>query len=215
MSTRGAKPERPAAQPVAQPRRFSARRHNVTALALAAIVAGMVGLSFAAVPLYRIFCQVTGFGGTTQVASAAPSEILDRRVTVRFNADIAPGLPWSFVPVQRDITLNIGENGLAYYRARNLSDRPVTGMATFNVTPDKAGQYFNKIACFCFDQQRLEPGQIVDMPVSFFVDPAVAKDRGMDDVTHITLSYTFFPADDGGAADQTAAARDGARPAVN
>jgi cytochrome c oxidase assembly protein subunit 11 len=174
------------------------RRQKVTAFALTGVVAGMLGLSYAAVPLYRIFCQVTGFGGTTQVATEAPHEVLDRTVTVRFNADIAPGLAWSFEPAQRDMTVKIGETGLAFYRARNLTDRPITGMATFNVTPDKTGQYFNKIACFCFEQQRLEPGQVVDMPVSFFIDPKLAKDRGMNDVTNITLSYTFFPADDGG-----------------
>src|SRR5690606_9241471 len=130
-----------------------------------------------------------------QVAEKAPTEVLDRTVTVRFNADIAPGLPWKFEPAQRDLTIKIGETALAYYHARNLSDRPVTGMAVFNVTPDKVGIYFNKIACFCFDQQTLAPGQSVDMPVTFFVDPKLAKDRGMNDVTDITLSYTFFPVD--------------------
>lgn len=197
------------------PRRFSSRRHTVTALLLSGIVAGMVGLSYASVPLYRLFCQVTGYGGTTQVASEAPAEVLDRTITVRFNADIAPGLAWSFEPVQRDMTVKIGETALAFYRARNLTDRPITGMATFNVTPDKTGQYFDKIACFCFEQQRLEPGQVVDMPVSFFIDPQLAKDRGMNDVTDITLSYTFFPADDGGRENRTAAAREVAGKTVN
>lgn len=195
--------------------RAASRHRTVTGVALAGLVAGMVGLSYASVPLYRIFCQVTGFGGTTQIAAQAPGEVLERTVTVRFNADVAPGLAWTFEPVQRDMTVRIGENALAFYRARNLTDRPLVGMATFNVTPDKTGQYFNKIACFCFDQQRLEPGQTVDMPVSFFVDPSLARDRGMNDVSHITLSYTFFPVDDGGTQNRTAAVRDAAAATVN
>ena len=193
----------------------AARRKSATALALAGVVAGMVGLSYASVPLYRLFCQVTGYGGTTQVATEAPREVLDRVITVRFNADTAPGLAWSFEPVQRDMTVRIGESALAYYRARNLTDRPLVGMATFNVTPDKVGQYFDKIACFCFDQQRLGPGETVDMPVSFFVDPSLARDRGMKDVSHITLSYTFFPVDDGGTPKRTAAAREDTDKTVN
>jgi cytochrome c oxidase assembly protein subunit 11 len=182
------------------------RRQKVTAFALTGIVAGMLAMSFAAVPLYRIFCQVTGYGGTTQVAEKAPTQVLDREITVSFNADIAPGLAWSFAPVQRHVTMKIGETALAYYRARNLSDRPITGMATFNVTPDKAGEYFNKIACFCFTQQTLAPGESVDMPVTFFVDPSLAKDRNLDTVTDITLSYTFYAVDDGTSAKKTAAA---------
>jgi cytochrome c oxidase assembly protein subunit 11 len=182
------------------------RRQKVMAFALTGVVAGMLMLSYAAVPLYRLFCQVTGFGGTTQVAERAPGEILEQTVTVRFNADIAPGMPWTFEPVQRDMTVKIGETAIAFYRAHNNSNQPVTGMASFNVTPDKAGRYFDKIACFCFDLQRLEPGQTVDMPVTFFVDPAMVKDRGTRDVTHITLSYTFFLADDGGQPSRTAAA---------
>ncbi len=182
------------------------RRQKLTAFALTGMVAGMLGLSYAAVPLYRIFCQVTGFGGTTQVATQAPVEVLDRLVTVRFNADIAPGLAWSFEPVARDMTLRVGENGLAFYRVHNKSDRPLVGTATFNVTPDKAGQYFNKIACFCFTEQRLAPGETVDMPVSFFVDPGMARDRAMNDLSHITLSYTFFPVEQPAAPNRTAAA---------
>lgn len=195
--------------------RAASRRKTVTGLALAGVVVGMVGLSYASVPLYRLFCQLTGFGGTPQVAKEAPREVLERMVTVRFNADVAPGLAWNFEPVQRDMTVRIGESALAFYRARNLTDRPLVGMASFNVTPDKTGQYFNKIACFCFDQQRLEPGESVDMPVSFFVDPSMAKDRGMNDVNHITLSYTFFPVDDGATQNRTAAVRDIAGETVN
>lgn len=198
-----------------RPSKPPSRRQKITAVALTGIVAGMLGLSYASVPLYRLFCQVTGYGGTTQVAAEAPREVLDRTVTVRFNADVATGLPWKFEPVQRDMTVKVGEPGLAYYRAQNLTDRPIVGMATFNVTPDKAGQYFNKIHCFCFDQQRLEPGQSVDMPVTFFVDPSMAKDRGMNDVYYITLSYTFFPVEDGDIKNRTAEVRDGAAKSVN
>lgn len=198
-----------------RPSKPPSRRQRITAFALTGVVAGMLGMSYAAVPLYRLFCQVTGYGGTTQVATEAPREVLDRTITVRFNADVATGLPWKFEPVQRDMTVKVGETGLAYYRAQNLTDRPIVGMATFNVTPDKAGQYFNKIHCFCFDQQRLEPGQSVDMPVTFFVDPSMAKDRGMNDVYYITLSYTFFPVEDGDIKNRTAEVRDGAAKSVN
>jgi len=172
-----------------------ARRRNArTGVVLTGIVAGMIGLSFASVPLYRLFCQVTGYGGTTQVAETAPGAVAERVVKVRFNADTAPGLPWYFKPVQREIALRVGESGLAYFRARNLSDQAVTGTSTFNVTPLKAGQYFNKVQCFCFDEQRLEAGQELDMAVSFFIDPEIMTDRNLDEVKTITLSYTFFRA---------------------
>ncbi len=170
------------------------RRNARTGVVLTGIVAGMIGLSFASVPLYRLFCQATGYGGTTQVAEAAPGVVAERVIKVRFNADTAPGLPWYFKPVQREIALKVGESGLVYYRARNLSDKAVTGTSTFNVTPLKAGQYFNKVQCFCFDEQRLEPGQELDMAVSFFVDPEILSDRNLDEVRTITLSYTFFRA---------------------
>ncbi len=172
-----------------------ARRRNArTGVVLAGIVAGMVGLSFASVPLYRLFCQVTGYGGTTQIAAAAPGAVSERVIKVRFNADTAPYLPWSFKPVQREIALKVGESGLAYYRARNLAAEAVTGTSTFNVTPLKAGRYFSKVQCFCFDEQRLEAGQELDMAVSFFVDPEILSDRNLDEVKTITLSYTFFRA---------------------
>ena len=182
-----------------------ARRNKFTAFAAASVVAGMVGMSYAAVPLYELFCQVTGFGGTPQRADSAPQQVLDRDVTVRLNADVGSGLAWKFQPLQRDVTLKVGEEALAFYRATNMSDKPVVGMATFNVTPDKVGQYFNKIACFCFTEQRLEPGQSIDMPVSFFVDPRIAQDRNLDDVSDITLSYTFFPVDKPASRDTAAA----------
>jgi cytochrome c oxidase assembly protein subunit 11 len=177
-------------------------RNAPTALLLVSLVAGMVGLSFAAVPLYRLFCQVTGFGGTTQVAEALPAAIAERVINVRFNADVDPRLPWSFQPVQRQIAVRVGEAGVATYMARNTDDRPATGSATFNVTPLKAGKYFSKVQCFCFDEQRLEPGQEVEMAVQFFVNPAILDDRNLDDVKTITLSYTFFRAP--GGADQAA-----------
>ncbi len=186
------------------------RRNTRTGVMLSAIVLGMVGLSFASVPLYRLFCQVTGYGGTTQVAEAAPGAVSERVIKVRFNADTAPGLPWRFKPVQREIVLRIGEQGLAYYRARNLSDKPVTGTSVFNVTPLKAGIYFNKVQCFCFDEQRLEAGEEVDMAVTFFIDPEILTDRNLDEVKTITLSYTFFRApgdEDEGAGSQSSAAK--------
>ncbi len=167
-------------------------RNRVTALAAAGVVVGMVGMVYAAVPLYQMFCQVTGFGGTTQVAAAAPAEIGARIITVRFNADTARDMPWNFRPQQRAITLRVGEQALAIYEASNPSDQRIVGSATFNVTPAKAGAYFNKIECFCFTEQALAPGQRVDMPVSFFVDPEISDDPNLDDVKTITLSYTFF-----------------------
>jgi cytochrome c oxidase assembly protein subunit 11 len=177
-------------------------RNARTGVALFAVVLGMVALAFASVPLYRLFCQVTGFGGTPQriEADAAPAEAVSGRiVTIRFNADVNSSLPWSFQPVQRSLELRVGERALAFYRATNHSDRAVTGTATFNVTPDKAGPYFDKIQCFCFTEQTLAAGQTVDMPVSFYVDPAILNDRGLDDVDTITLSYTFFRAADDAA----------------
>lgn len=167
-------------------------RNRIVGFALAGVVAGMVGLSFAAVPLYDLFCRATGFGGTTQRAAQAPGAASERIVTVRFNADVARSMPWQFQPVQRSVTVRPGEETLIHYRAHNPTGRAIIGTATFNVTPDKAGAYFDKIACFCFEEQRLEPGQTVDMPVSFFVDPKIAEDRDLDGVDTITLSYTFF-----------------------
>lgn len=166
------------------------------AFVLTGLVFGMVGMSFAAVPLYQLFCQVTGFGGTPMIVEEGSVEVLERKVTVRFNADTDRNLPWQFHPVQRSVELKLGEQGLAYYEARNVSSRPVIGTATFNVTPLKAGQYFSKIECFCFTEQRLEPGESIDMPVAFFVDPRMADDPSMADVKTITLSYTFYRAVD-------------------
>jgi cytochrome c oxidase assembly protein subunit 11 len=178
-------------------RRKSDRAKALTAVALASVIAGMVGLTAAAVPLYRLFCQVTGYGGTTQRAEAAPERQVDQVIEVRFNADVGRDLPWSFTPVERVVTVRLGEQHLAFYRAHNTSDRPIVGTATFNVTPFKAGAYFSKIACFCFEEQSLQAGQTVDMPVSFYVDPAIMEDPDTRDIRAITLSYTFFALDEG------------------
>jgi cytochrome c oxidase assembly protein subunit 11 len=168
------------------------RRNAATALLASGVIAVMLGLTAAAVPLYRLFCQVTGYGGTTQVAEALPAAPLERTIKVRFNAEVDPDLPWTFQPAQREVEVRIGEQSLAYYRARNRSDHAIVGQAVFNVTPFKAGRYFDKIACFCFEEQLLQPGEEVDMPVSFFVDPAILDDPNTGDVRTITLSYTFF-----------------------
>lgn len=175
-----------------QPVQVSERRNAATGLVLAGVALGMVGMAFAAVPLYSLFCQVTGYGGTSQVAVAAPGAVEGRMITVQFDASIASGMPWKFKPVQREITVRIGEEHLAFYSAHNPLKRKVMGTATYNVTPHKAGPYFSKIDCFCFTEQVLEPGQTVEMPVSFFVDPDILNDPGLDDVRTITLSYTFF-----------------------
>jgi cytochrome c oxidase assembly protein subunit 11 len=166
-------------------------RRNATAFGVVALIGCMVVLTASAVPLYRLFCKVTGYGGTTQVAERAP-EIVDRAITVRFNADVQPDLPWVFAPAQREVTVKLGENRLAFFKAANRADRPLVGTATFNVTPHVAGPYFSKIACFCFTEQVLEPGRGVEMPVSFFVDPAILDDPETADLREITLSYTFF-----------------------
>jgi len=168
-------------------------RKNQTILAgLVVLVGGMTALSFASVPLYRLFCQVTGYGGTPQIAEIHPDAIGKREITVRFNSDVDPKLPWAFQPSQKAVTVKIGEEKLAFFQATNRSDKPVVGTATFNVTPLKAGLYFNKIQCFCFDEQRLNPGESAEMPVSFFIDPDILKDPNLNDVQTITLSYTFF-----------------------
>jgi cytochrome c oxidase assembly protein subunit 11 len=173
------------------------RRKFYTAALLGGLVAAMVGLAYASVPLYRLFCQVTGFDGTTQRADAAPSAASERDVTIRFNADINSDLAWSFQPVEAQVTLKVGEEHMAYYRVRNLSDQRLVGTATFNVTPFVAGPYFAKVQCFCFEEQTLEPGESADLPVTFFVDPAMLEDPETADIRTITLSYTFFraPAD--------------------
>lgn len=169
-----------------------ARRNRRVVSLVALGVAGMLGLAFASVPLYELFCKATGFNGTTQVAATGPGRVLERTVRVRFDANMDANLPWKFEPLQREVTVRLGEEKLIHYRATNLSKRPIVGTATYNVLPDIAGQWFNKVQCFCFTEQLLMPGQSVDMPVVFFVDPDMAKERRYDGVSIITLSYTFF-----------------------
>lgn len=169
------------------------RRTTLTAFVLFGLVGVMIGLAFASVPLYRLFCQVTGFGGTPRVAAAnTVASGSGREITVRFDANVNSALPWRFKPVQRKLDVRVGESTLAHYTAENLSDDPVSGSATFNVTPYKAAPYFVKVACFCFDEQKLEAGQTMDMPVSFYIDPEILNDINTRDVDTITLSYTFF-----------------------
>lgn len=170
-----------------------AKNKNTTALVLFAVVAGMIGLSFASVPLYRIFCQVTGYGGTTQVGEAPSGQAGERKITVRFDANTNQDLPWRFQPEQVEQTVKVGESKLAFYKASNRTESDTWGTATFNVTPLEAGAYFVKTDCFCFQEQKLEAGQVVDMPVSYYVDPEISDDPYLRDVDVITLSYTFFP----------------------
>lgn len=158
----------------------------------------MGAATWAAVPLYRIFCQVTGYGGTPMRAEKAPDVVFDRKILVRFDANVTPGMPWEFQPVQRTMELKLGENALAFYKAHNTSQETVKGTASFNVSPDGAGAFFSKIECFCFTEQTLAPGESVDMPVSFFVDPSIAADRDAHVIKEITLSYTFYPVDGSG-----------------
>jgi cytochrome c oxidase assembly protein subunit 11 len=169
------------------------RRHRATALWCAALVAAMVGAAYASVPLYRLFCQVTGFDGTPRIASAPSTQVLDKTVDIRFDANVAPGLAWRFEPARNTLKVRIGENTLAFYRATNLSDRPLRGTATYNVLPEQAAPFFNKLECFCFKEQLLQPGETLEMPVSFFIDPQIVGDKDAHGVRHITLSYTFYP----------------------
>lgn len=166
-----------------------------TALQLVGVVVFMASMGFAAVPLYDWFCRVTGYGGTTAVAAGESDEILEQTIRVRFDASRDRGMPWEFRPVQREMTVRIGETGLAFYEAYNPTDRPVAGTASYNVTPYSAGLFFNKIQCFCFEMQVLQPGERVQMPVTFFVDPAIVRDREAQGVRTITLSYTFYETD--------------------
>ncbi len=152
----------------------------------------MGAMTWAAVPLYRIFCQVTGYGGTPMRAEKAPATALDRKITIRFDANVAPGMPWSFEPAQRTMEVKIGENALAFYKAHNTSSETVKGTASYNVSPDAAGAFFGKIECFCFTEQTLAPGESVEMPLSFFVDPSMLADRDASVIKEITLSYTFY-----------------------
>jgi len=162
------------------------------ALGLLGVAVTMISLSFAAVPFYSWFCKVTGYGGTPQVRDANAGEILDRTISIRFDANTDPAMPWEFKPQHNEMTIRIGETGLAFYEAYNPTDKPVAGQAAYNVSPDIAGGYFTKIQCFCFTEQVLQPHERVLMPVTFYVDPAITRDSDTDQVKQITLSYTFY-----------------------
>ena len=169
------------------------RNRRVGLMALAGALA-MLGLGYASVPLYRLFCEATGFGGTTQRASAAQAsavKVADKTISIRFDGNVESGMPWQFGPEQVTQTLRIGARKMAFFKAHNLSPKTVTGIASFNVEPENAGRYFNKVQCFCFNQQTLKPGQTVDMPVIYYVDPAILTDPDAKDIEQITLSYTF------------------------
>lgn len=177
---------------MSEPKSPNQKRMAMTAGIVVAAVLGMTGLGFAAVPLYDAFCKITGYGGTTQEATAAPSQILDRRINVRFDANTAPDLPVEFAPVQISESVRIGETGIAFYRVHNTSDETITARANYNVTPHVAGAYFAKLECFCFTDRVLAPGEEAELPVVYFVDPDLVDDPDTRDLTTITLSYTFF-----------------------
>ncbi len=164
------------------------------AFVLLAVMAGVIGLTFAAVPLYAMFCRVTGYNGTVREAEAPSARVLDRMITVRFDANVSSDLGWSFQPVQRQVHVNIGENKLVFFEAKNLTNKALTGSASFSVTPDDAAPYFAKIQCFCITDQTLQPGQTAKLPVSFFVDPAIMDDPNAKRIQEIVLSYTYFKA---------------------
>lgn len=168
-------------------------RHRRVAFACFAFVGAMVGAAYAAVPLYDLFCRVTGFGGTPRFASSAPAAPIERRIRIRFDANVAPGLPWQFGPETREVEVRVGESALVHYTAANNGRSGTVGTATYNVSPPTAGAYFMKMQCFCFTEQKLASGEKMDMPVAFFIDPEIEKDPEMRGLTTITLSYTFFP----------------------
>lgn len=174
------------------------RRNKRVGIASLALAAGMVGLAYASVPLYQLFCQVTGYGGTTQVASESPKGAIARQMTVRFDSNIANNLNWTVKPAA-PITDSIGLVDTVNFTATNHSSKPITGQAIFNVSPERAGVYFNKIECFCFTEQTLQPGETVDMPIVFFVDPELDTNPELDTIKEITLSYTFYASDNGGS----------------
>ena len=168
------------------------RRDVLVAACCGAVVAGMVGASYAAVPLYNWFCRTTGYGGTTQVSEKAPEQVLGRTVTIRFDSNVSPGLPWRFEPEQNEIQVRIGEVATVHYKVVNEAAREIVGQASYNVSPPTVGAYFDKINCFCFTEQRLKAGETREMAVVFYVDPSIVKDHDQDDLNTITLSYTFY-----------------------
>jgi cytochrome c oxidase assembly protein subunit 11 len=173
------------------------RRIRRTALISAGVAAGMVGLAYASVPLYSMFCKVTGFGGTPIVRSVNAGEVLDRTIAVRFDSNVAPGLNWRFTPESPEVDVRIGETTTVYFRVQNIGMKPTTAAATFNIQPDLAGSYFVKLECFCFTEKTLRPGEVTDSAVVFYVDPAIVKDPNTKDLQSITLSYTYFPSKNG------------------
>ncbi len=186
-----------------QPVEINSAKNLKVALLFAGLAVSMIGLAYASVPLYQLFCQVTGFGGTTQRAFTAPTNVKDTTITIRFDANVSSELNWSFTPTQQTQTVKLGEMVLAFYQATNASKESVTGTAVFNVSPPEAGVFFNKIECFCFTEQTLKPGEKVELPVSYFVDPAILDDPDSKQVREITLSYTFYPAENQAAALQS------------
>jgi cytochrome c oxidase assembly protein subunit 11 len=168
------------------------RRDVLVAACCGAVVAGMVGAAYAAVPFYNWFCRTTGYGGTTQVAEKAPDHILGRTLTIRFDSNVTPGLPWKFEPEQNEVQVRIGEVTTVHYKVVNEAAREIVGQASYNVSPPTVGAYFDKINCFCFTEQRMKPGETRDMTVVFYVDPSIVKDHDQDDLNTITLSYTFY-----------------------
>ena len=177
-------------------------RNKNLGIFLALGMLAMLGASFAAVPLYKIFCQETGFGGTPKIALDLPNRVEESRtLRIHFNSDHSHKLPWHFKPLQQEVRVKAGELGLAFYHVRNKLDKPIKGIAVYNVTPSKAGAYFNKVACFCFQEQLLMPHEELDMPVQFFIDPDIVKDENTRDLQTITLSYTFYPIEDFTAAE--------------
>ena len=175
-----------------KPRQKSLRRDVLVAAACGVFVALMVGAAYASVPFYTWFCKVTGFGGTTQVAERAPGKVLDRTLTIRFDSNVAAGLPWKFAPERNEIQVRVGEVATVHYTITNETARETWGQASYNVSPPQVGSYFTKINCFCFTEQRLNAGETRDMTVVFYVDPEIVKDRDQDDLNTITLSYTFY-----------------------
>jgi cytochrome c oxidase assembly protein subunit 11 len=185
------------------------RRMRRTALACAAFAFGMVGVAFASVPLYNLFCRITGYDGTPAVGTAGASRVLDRTITVRFDANVASGLPWRFTPETASIEARLGETKTVFYKVRNDGPTATTGIATFNVQPGQAGGFFVKLQCFCFTEQTLQPGEALDFPVAFYIEPGLAENDSVKDLPSLTLSYTYFPAKNGQpiATSSTAAAK--------
>lgn len=173
-----------------------AQKNNRIAIMVVGVVLGMVGLAYASVPLYDLFCKVTGYGGTTQRSAMVDANAIDRDMKVRFSASVHRDMPWEFKPQQGTQELKVGEQGLAYFEAHNPTNQTIVGTATYNVSPHKAGLYFAKVDCFCFTEQVLQPGETVVMPVVYFIDPLIDEDRNLNEVTEVTLSYTFFVMDD-------------------